>query len=83
LLQVQLRSDTHEHALVKVIVVGNKGLCGSSTGNGIHQRGLNLSEVAILEVVAKIANNLGSGAENIAGAVVHDEIKVTLTETLL
>lgn len=81
-LKVQLRSNTHEEVHVEVVVVSNEGLGSRATSNGVHHGSFHLNEVAGVEVVADVANNLGPGNENIARAVVHDQVEVTLAETL-
>jgi hypothetical protein len=82
LLQVKLGSNTHEHVHVQIVVVSDERLRGGATGNSIHQRSLNFSKVTAVEVLADVANNTGTGAKNLAGLLVHDKVKVTLTETL-
>lgn len=81
-LEVQLRSNTHEEIHVEVVVVSNEGLGSRTTSNRVHHRGFHLNEVAGVKVVADVADNLGPGNENIARAVVHDQVEVTLAETL-
>lgn len=81
-LQVQLGSHTHEQVHVEVVVVSDEGLGGRTTGDGIHHGGFDLDEVAGVEEVADIGDNLGAGDEDITRAVVHNQVKVTLTETL-
>lgn len=64
-------------------MVGDERLSGGTTGNGVHQRGLNLSEVTAVKVLTNEADNLGASTESLTRLVVHDKIKVTLAETLL
>lgn len=64
-------------------MVSDEGLGGGTTGNGVHHGSLHLSEVTVIEVLTDIADNLGTSAEDVAGAIIHDKIQVTLAETLL
>lgn len=82
-LQVQLGSNTHEQVHVEVVVVSNEGLGGGTTSDGVHHGSLNFDEVAVVEEVADVAHNLGTGDEDVAGLVVHDQIQVALAEALL
>lgn len=82
-LQVQLGGDTHEQVHVVLVVVGDEGLGGGTTGDSVHHGGLDLDEIAGVEVVADVADDLGAGDEDVAGSVVHDQIQVALAETLL
>lgn len=71
------------YLLIQIIVMSNKGLGSSSSRNLVHHRGLNLSEVAVVQEVSDVTDNLGASAEHFAGAVVHDKIQVALTEAKL
>jgi hypothetical protein len=64
-------------------VVGAEGLGGGTTGNGVHHGRLNLSEVTSIQETADEFDDLSTSAEDIARAVVHDEVQVALAETLL
>lgn len=81
-LQVQLRSNTHEEVHVELVMVSNEGLGSRTTSNGVHHGSFHLNEIAGVKVVADVANNLRPGNENIARAVVHDQVEITLAETL-
>lgn len=82
-LQVQLRRDTHEQVHVEVVVVSHERLRSRTTSNGVHHGGFHLNEVAGIEETTNVANNLRPGDEDIARFIVHDQIEVALTETLL
>ena len=82
-LQVQLRRDTHEQVHVEVVVVSDERLRSRTTSNGVHHGGFHLNEVAGIEETTNVANNLRPRNEDITRFVVHDQIKVALTETLL
>lgn len=82
-LQVQLGGNTHEQVHVQLIVVGDEGLGGSTTGDGVHHGSLDLSEVTAVEVVTHVADDLGASTEDLARTVVHDKIQVPLAESLL
>lgn len=77
-LQVQLRRDTHEQIHVVLVVVSDERLSGGTTGNGVHHGGLDLDEIALVEVAADVRDDLGASDENVAAGVVHDEIEITL-----
>lgn len=81
--QVQLGGNTHEQIHVQVIMMGDERLGGSTTGDGVHHRSFDLSEVTAVEEVAHVADNLGASTEDVARAVVHNQVEVALTESLL
>jgi hypothetical protein len=82
-LEVELGGNTQEHVHVQLVVVGDEGPGGSTTGNGIKHGGLDGNEVTVIKPSSDVSVNLGTGDEDIAGLVVHDQIQVALAETLL
>lgn len=82
-LEVQLGGDTQEHVHVEVVVVGDEGLGGGTSGNDVEHGGLDRDEVAVIEPTADVRVDLGAGDEDVASLVVHHEIKVALAEALL
>lgn len=64
-------------------MVGSEGFSGSTTSNSVHHRSLNLSEVTAIEILADVGDNLCPCSEDLTRLVVHDEVQVALTETLL
>src|SRR3569623_1904147 len=80
-LQVEFGGDTHEQLLIIFIVVSDKWSSGSTTSNSVHHRSFHLSEVAAIVVAADVGDDLGTGAECVTGAVVHEKIQVTLAVT--
>ncbi|GKT46492.1 uncharacterized protein ColSpa_06674 [Colletotrichum spaethianum] len=83
LLEVELGSYSHEHGHVQIVVVGDEGSGGSTTGNGTHHGRLNLDEVSLVEESSDVGDHLGSGDEDLTALVVHDEVQVALAVTLL
>lgn len=80
-LEVELGRNTHKEVHVELVVMSHEGLRCCSTGNSVHHRGLNLDEVALIKVLANIADNLTASQEDVPAAVVHDQVEVTLTIT--
>lgn len=39
--------------------------------------------LSVIKEVTNVFHNLGAGADDLTGTVVHDQIEITLTETLL
>lgn len=64
-------------------MVSNERSGSGTTSNGVHHGSLNLGEVEVVEVATDVRNDLGTSAEGVARAVVHDKIQVTLAVTLL
>jgi hypothetical protein len=82
-LEVELRSNTEVHVHVEIVVVGNEGLGGGTTSNGVEHGGLDGDEVPVVEPTADVGVNLGTGDEDVSDVVVHHEIEVALAESLL
>lgn len=83
LLQVKLRRNTEEELHIQLVVVCLERSCGGTSSNLVHHRCLDFKEVTLVEVLADVLDNLGSGDEGLAGGVVHDEIKETVAVALL
>ena len=82
-LEVQLRSNTHEQVHVQLIVMGDERLGRRTTGDSVHHGRLDLGEIAVIKEVPDVLDNLGTGDENVARGVVHDQIQVPLAVTRL
>mmetsp|Transcript_7596 Transcript_7596/g.17014 ORF Transcript_7596/g.17014 Transcript_7596/m.17014 type:complete len:260 (-) Transcript_7596:349-1128(-) len=81
LLEIKFRRNTHEKCHVQVIMVRDERTSGSTARNHVHHRCFNLEEIAVIQILAHVANNVGADVERIAHLVVHDQIEETHTET--
>lgn len=81
-LEVQLGRDTQEHVHVEVVVVSNEGLGSGTASNDVEHGSLDRDEIALIEPASDEAVDLGAGDENLAGLVIHHQVKVSLTEAL-
>lgn len=82
-LEVQLRGDTQVHVHVEVVVVGDEGLGSGTASNDVEHGGLDRDEVTVVEPATDIRVNLGTSDKDLAGLVIHHQVEVSLTETLL
>jgi hypothetical protein len=83
LLERQLSGNTKGKSHVKIVVVGPEGLSGGTTGV-LHENGsLDLVEAVVVEVVTDVPDDLGALDECVSGALVHDQVKVTVPVPLL
>lgn len=81
-LEVELRCDAHKKVSVEVIVVGNEGASRSTSGDSVHHWSFNLGEITTVKVLSHVGDDLGSGVEDLPGAVVDDEVQVALSEAV-
>lgn len=82
-LEVKLGSNTHEHLLLELVVIGLERTSGSTTRLDVKNRGLYLEETTRVEETADVVDNLGTSAENITNSRGEDKIEVSLTVTNL
>mmetsp|Transcript_5069 Transcript_5069/g.19568 ORF Transcript_5069/g.19568 Transcript_5069/m.19568 type:complete len:398 (+) Transcript_5069:860-2053(+) len=75
LFEVKLGRDAHVERHVQVVVVGDERSRGGTTGDHIHHRRLNLKEIAIIQVLADVSNDVGSDVKRVANFVVHHQIQ--------
>ena len=77
-LEVELRCNAQEHVDIKGIVMGNERSCGSTAGDGVENRCLDLHEAASVKERTDIAYKLRAYLEIAAALVAHDEVNVAL-----
>ncbi len=78
-LQVQLRSDTHIHILIKGIEVGHKRTSTRSSWYILQYRGINLCIASIIEDATQSTYYGGTLQECLFHTFVHHEVNITLT----
>jgi hypothetical protein len=83
LLEGQLSGNTEGKGHVEVVVVGPEGLSGGTTSVLHEDGGLDFVEAVVVEVVADVPDDLGALDEGVSGALVHDQVKVTVPVSLL
>jgi len=83
LLERQLGGDTEGKSHVEIVVVSPEGLGGGAAGVLHEDGGLDLVEAVVVEVVADVPDDLRALDEGVPGALVHDQVKVTVPVPLL
>jgi hypothetical protein len=83
LLERQLSGNAEGKGHVEVIVVGPEGLSGGATSVLHEDRGLDFVEAVVVKVVTDVPDDLGALDEGVSGALVHDQVKVTVPVPLL
>lgn len=81
LLEEELRGNTHEHILIKIVVVGLEGLGGGTTDLDGHHGGFNFEETTFVKETTDKVDDLGTDGENGLGLGVGEKVEVALAET--
>src|SRR5690606_32531955 len=79
-LEIELGRNTKIERHVERIVVRHERPRRSAARDGLHHRRLDLDELAPIEKIANIAKNVATAPEDLSGALIDDEIDVTLAE---
>ena len=82
-LQVKLRGDAEEKVDVEGFVMGDKRAGHGPAGDGLHHGRFHFKEAAGVEENAHLADEPGALEENLANAIVGEQIEVALAETQL
>ena len=76
--QIQLGGDAQIHLLIERIEVSLKRARSGTAGHVLHHRCFDFQEVAAVQVVADLGDHLAARDEDLATAVVGNEVQVAL-----
>ena len=74
----ELRSDPQSEIHAESIVVGLKGAGGSTTGDTLQHRGLDLEIAALVKEAADFSNHFGAGDEDLCRVVITHQVEMAL-----
>ena len=77
-LQVEFRSDTHEHIAVQGVVMGLERRSGCAAGDVLEHGGFHFHEPLGFQIIANLTNNGDTLLEQRLAVVIHDQVKVAL-----
>lgn len=79
-LEIQFGSDSHEQLHVQIVVVRDKGLSGSTSGNHVHHGRFDLEESHVVEKSADVRDDLRANVKLLSHVRIDNKVQVALPE---